>query len=201
MALALLPPSAAQRLAAQAPVDADRSEGTGEPGWARASLDIDLRIAETASRAGLVGGVRALVEARPAFRVGLGGHQMLKRVDDARARIGLGRTLSFGYAGAVAELDITDALPLELPRPLIVRLLGGVGVITVRDQAVGTRIGSELAGIVEPGLASELLRAGRLAMGIGVSYRWAFAVDGPASIRAGDIRSPAISAYLRFGPF
>lgn len=200
-ALALLAPSAVQRLAAQETGDAQGARHNDAAGWARAMLDVDLRLADMADRSGFVGGVRALVEVRPGFRLGVGGHQMLRRIGDAPERTGLGRTLSFGYAGAVAELDVHDMLPIAPPLPIILRLLGGMGVTTLRDQAIGTRIGSERSGILEPELVTEFVRIGALTLGAGVGYRWAFAAEGPGSITAEDIRTPAISAYLRIGPF
>src|SRR5690606_32379280 len=99
----------------------------------RAVLDLDLRLAEMASRVGLVGGGRALVSVRPGMRVGMAGHQVLQRLDDVPSRTGPGRSMSLGYAGAVVEWDLPTRWPV------FARVFGGAGVVTVRDQAVGTR--------------------------------------------------------------
>lgn len=160
---------------------------------ARPTLDLDLRLAEMASRPGPVGGARALIGIAPGVRIGAGGHQVLRRLDDVPSRTGPDRTLAFGYAGAVFEFD----LPL---RPATFRALVGAGTATVRDRFVGTRIGSDVLGVVEPELVFEVVRRGSFAVTAGAGYRFTFSVDGPVRLSTQDLASPFLSASLRIGP-
>jgi hypothetical protein len=176
-------------LQAQTPADDDTP-----PTGARAVLEADLRLAEMAGRWGLVGGGRALLSLPSGFRLGVAGHQVLRRVDDAPGATGPDRTMAFGYAGIVAEVD----LPLRVP--LMVRVFGGAGAVTVRDQAVGTRVGSDIVGVVEPELVYEIARARGVALNVGAGYRHVFASHGPIRVGAGDLRSTFLSLSLRLGP-
>jgi hypothetical protein len=173
-------------LVAQAPAEAPSA-------GARAMLEFDLRVAEMASRTGLVGGARGLVEIWPHLSVGVGGHQVLKRLDDVPSRTGPGRTMAFAYAGVVVDVHL-PALPLSL------RMLTGAGTVTVRDAAVGTRIGSDIVMVLEPELVAEVVRLGAFAITAGAGYRLTLSVDGPARITREDVSTPFLSLSLRVGP-
>ena len=183
--------AAAPPLAAQAAATTPDSPVASAP--ARALLDLDLGIAEMASRAGVVGGARGLVQVTPGLRVGLAGHQVVRRLDDVPSRTGPDRTLAFGYAGAVFEVG--------LPGPgLSLRALVGAGAATVRDRFNGTRVGSDVVGVFAPELVAELVRRGPLALTAGGGYRAVFSVDGPERLSTEDLRSPFLSFSLRIGP-
>jgi hypothetical protein len=173
-------------------VAAQTPEAEAAPSTARALVDLDLRLAALADHGGLVGGLRAMVETRPGLCVGLGIHRVLQRVVDDD-RIGPGRSLSLGYAGAVIE-----GAPSKLPFRL--RLLIGAGVASLRDRAVGTRVGSDVSFMLVPEAVVGLARAGPVGLDAAAGYRLVLDADGPGRIAASDLRTPFLALALRLGP-
>jgi hypothetical protein len=179
-------------LARASGVAAQTPEAESAPDFARALVDLDLRLGELAGHAGLAGGVRAMVEVRPGLRIGGGVHRVLKRVVD-EDRLGAGRSLSLGYAGLVVEGE-----PARLPVRL--RFLAGAGVASLRDRVVGTRVGSDVSLVLVPEIVLELTRVGRLGLDAGAGYTLVLDSDGPGRVGASDLRTPFLSLALRLGP-
>ncbi len=179
---------------ARGQVPADSATAADAEHRARAILELDLRWARLVDRPGFLAGGRALVSILPGLWLGGGGYRVLKAVDDAPERTGPERTLSLGYGGITAELEIPQA-----PVPVQARVLVGAGVATLRDLVVGTTVGSETLGIVEPGLAVEVFRTGPVALDVSLGYRIVYQVEGPGRIRGSDLTTPWLTVGLRLG--
>lgn len=163
------------------------------PDIARAVIDLDLRLGRLAGRGVALGGGRAMLELRPGFRAGGGVHIVLRRVHDVPERTGPGRNLTLAYAGPVVEIAPSGS-------PVMVRLLVGAALATLRDDAVGTRVGSDVSTALVPELVVPLVRWHSVEAQLGGGVRYVFQSQGPGPIAPSDLRSAFLSFTLRFGP-
>lgn len=160
---------------------------------ARASIDLDLRVGRIVERSEGVAGGRLLLDLGGGLRFGAGAHTLLRRVGDAPDVTGPGRTLSWAYAGPVVEY--------ASPRlPVRGRLLVGVGLSTLYDDAVGTRVGSDVSTVLVPEFVFPLVRLARVELQVGAGYRFVVQSDGPGPIDASDLRSGFFALTFRIGP-
>lgn len=176
-----------------APSEAASQGPEGERDVARAILDLDLRLGRLAGRSVALGGGRAMLELRPGFRVGGGVHIVLRRVYDIPERTGPGRNLTLAYAGPVVEIKPSGS-------PVTARLLVGAALATLRDDAVGTRVGSDISTALVPELVVPLVRWHRVESQLGAGVRYVFQSRGPGPLAPSDLRSAFLSFTLRFGP-
>lgn len=172
--------------ALEAQVDPDTS-------LARPSFDVDLRVGRVVGRTEVTAGGRLLLDLGSGLRFGAAVHTLLRRVGDAPDVTGPGRTLSWAHAGPVVEYS-SPRLPVRA------RVLVGVGLATLYDDAVGTRVGSDISTVLVPEVALPLVRVRRAEFQVGAGYRFVLQSDGPGPIDASDLRSGFVSLTIRIGP-
>lgn len=163
------------------------------PSRVQASLEAGIRGSSLRGAAEALWGGAALIQVHPKVAVGGAGWLLAGRSEIVGTTTGSDLELSFGYGGVVA-----DVLLSESPQSRIsIRVLAGAGNAKVLVPVVGSEIGADNFGIVEPEVVAAHWLASIFSVRASISYRFAYGVEDLPQVITSDLEG--LSFSLGFG--
>ena len=160
-----------------------------------ASLEAGIRGSRLRGATEALWGGAGLIQAHPRVAVGGAGWLLVGRSEIVGTTPGSDLELSFGYAGAMADLLLFDSPAGRLS----LRMLVGAGNAKVLVPVVGSEIGADNFGIVEPEVVAARWLAGMLSVRASLSYRFAYGVDDLPQVITSDLRGISFAVSVGIG--